>query len=193
MQIIPLNTLFNLSFSSWNIHSPLIFYQCHLNVYHLELWLCLPFAVLSHTVLSTSLPELHDLKNSNQPSLSPGLGTFLSTKEIKYWAVISENETWITMAEHENAEGPWITRFFSLNHSHFTRPSMYSVPKGTTRPTAFNTAPSLLHSLLIWMISGWFKPQLLQTLYNSAVADCHSGKRKKAAWACFFIYLMYPH
>lgn len=193
MQRILLNTIFNLSFSSWNIHSPLIFYQCHLSVSHLELWLCLPFAVLS-PVLSTSLPELHNLKNSSQPSLSPGLGTFLSTKEIKYWAVISENETWISMADHENAEGPWITGFFSLNHSHFTKPSTYSVPKGTTRPTALKTAPSLLLSLLIWMISGWFKPQLLQTLFNSAAAaDCHPGKRKKAAWACSSIYLMYPH
>lgn len=128
-----------------------------------------------------------------KPSLSPGLGTFLSTKEIKHWAVISENDTWISMADHENTGRPWITRAFSLNHSNFTRPSMYSVPKGTTRPAAFNTAPSPPHSLLTWMISDWFKAQLLQTLYNSAADDCHSGKKKKAAWACSSIYLMYPH
>lgn len=148
MKRILLNTLFNLSFSSWNIHSPLIFYQSDLNVHHLELWLCLAFSVLSCSVLSTSLPELHDLKNSSQPSLSPGLGTFLSTKEIKYWAVISENDTWMSTADHETAGEPWNSSGFLLNHSNFTRPSMYSVPKGTTKPTAFNTAPSLLPCLL---------------------------------------------
>lgn len=88
--------------------------------------LTMPPLCCSLTLLSTSLSELHNLKNSSQPSLSPGFGTFLSTKEIKYWAVISENETWVSMADHENAEGPWITRVISLNHSHFTRPSMYS-------------------------------------------------------------------